>query len=105
MLINWTKTEAEGGVLHSSQDVEGYEIFEPLGNEGYYVRRTVAECDDIGPTETFKDAEDIILKIGIALINFEEKLWCVCAAQAMQAMQADPVLGDGTASLVEDTAP
>lgn len=102
MLINWTKTETEGGLLHSSQEVEGYEIFEPLGNEGYFVRRTVAECDDIGPTETFKDAEDIILKIGIALIQFEEKLWRVSAALALKAA---PVLGDGTACQVEETAP
>ena len=102
MLIKWTQTETTDGRMHTSENIDGYVIVEGAGKEGYFVRRTVAECDDIGPLPSFKDAEDVVMKIGISLIGYEELLWKVMAAQAMKVTA--PLL-DGTASLVEDTAP
>lgn len=90
----------DGGVtVHISEVAEDYIIVE---NENKFaVRRTVSDCDDIGPFTCFKDAEDIVVKIGICLTQYEEGLWKVLAAQAIKVA---PVF-DGTANQVEDTAP
>jgi hypothetical protein len=63
------------------------------------VRRDYADCDDIGPLDDFKQAEDIILRLCIALTEFEEKLWRVSAALVIKGYT---ILDDGTANQLDD---
>jgi hypothetical protein len=102
-MIEWVKTEAVGGNVFTSEAMEDYDIFQATElQDKFFVRRHVAECDDIGPLDTFKDAEDVIIKIGICLTQYEEGLWRVIAAQAIK-MQ--PAFYDGTANVLEELAP
>ena len=90
-LIPWIGTEVVGGVLHHNEMVPDYEIFESVivvnddagvkATSKYFVKRTVADCDDIGPMETFDAAESIVLALGISLVQFEEQIWRVTAAR------------------------
>jgi len=97
MLIKWEKAEVVGGFNYSSEDIDGYEIVELA--EGFYVKRVFADCDDIGPLDDFKAAEDIVMKIGICLTNYEEGLWKVLAAQAIKI---NPITHDGTACALDE---
>lgn len=88
-LINWTCTAIIGGYLYRCEEAEEYEIYEKEHPEGavsaYYVRRLVAECDDIGPLATFQEAEDIFMKFLGMLVAFEEQAWRVLAAETLRA--------------------
>lgn len=88
-LINWICTAIVGGSLYRCEEAEEYEIYEkePLEGavSGYYVRRLVAECDDIGPVATFQEAEDALMKFLGMLVAFEEQAWRVLAAETMRA--------------------
>ena len=98
MLFDWVETECIGGSLLASDLAPEYEIAKTDGK--FFVRRLVAECDDIGPLEDFKQAEDLVFKIMISLSGYEEMLWKVIAAQTMKGLntQIELPLLDGTAS-------
>lgn len=98
-IIEWVKTEAVGGNIFASESVDGYDIYQAAELENkFFVRRHVADCDDIGPMETFKDAEDMIIKIGICLNQYEEGLWKFMAASTIKQQ---PMMFDGTSRVVE----
>jgi len=99
-LMKWELKETPEGNVFTSELVDGYEIVQHGGK--FFVHCTLRECDDIGPLEDFKQAEDIVMKIIIALVEFEEKLWRVSAAMAMPDMSKAV---DGTANQLEDIAP
>lgn len=90
-MLMWSKTEQEGVAVFTSDIVDGYEILEINGPQGtaYFVRCTSIDCEDIGPLCEFKQAEDIILKINIALVAFEEQNWLLHAALALKNTQAE----------------
>lgn len=93
MLIDWKQIKRGEGFAFTSPDIEGYEIVTRDLHSGYFVRRLVAECDDIGPLDEFQQAEDIVMKINICLTHYEEGLWKVMAAQAIKASQASGEAG------------
>lgn len=98
-LMQWSSESTPDGAIFSAGMVDGYNIIQRDG--GFFVHRTEDDCDDIGPLEDFKRAEDIIMKIGIALVEFEDKLWRVSAAMAIKVSPID----DGTANQLEDMTP
>lgn len=94
-LIEWRLKETPGGNIFTSDMVDGYIIHQYSGK--FFIHRNDRDCDDIGPLEDFRTAEDVILKIAIALTEFEDKLWCASAAMAMP-----DILVDGTANQLPD---
>lgn len=90
-MLMWSKTEQEGVAVFTSDVVDGYEILEVDDSRGmvYFVRCTSMDCENIGPLDTFKQAEDIILKINIALVAFEEQNWLVHAALGLKSAQVE----------------
>lgn len=76
----WVATSVGEGVVFASEVVEEYEIVQKPEGE-FFVRRLIADCDDIGPLDTFQAAENIVLKIGMMMVQFEEQMWRVIAAQ------------------------
>jgi hypothetical protein len=119
-IMTWICTGVVGGSLCRCEEAEEYEIFErtevPVhetegvapenlyanGQAGFFVRRLVADCDDIGPLATFKDAEDILLKFLGMLVAFEEEAWRVVAADTMRLQLLDAAPQDEF-NLVYDT--
>lgn len=90
-MLSWIATETPEGILYSNEVAEEYEIVQkPTGpqevTDSYFIRRVVAECDDIGPFDTFSEAEDLILKIGAMLVEFEEQAWRIVAAQTLKSL-------------------
>jgi hypothetical protein len=83
-MLCWIATGTPEGIVYSNDTAEEYEILQEDDNT-YFVRRVVAECDDIGPLDSFKEAEDIVLQIGVMLVAFEEQAWKILAAQSIQA--------------------
>jgi hypothetical protein len=98
MFINWGKTEVVGGVIYASQDIDGYDIYHDI-ERGFYVRSEGTQWEPIGPLDDFKAAEDIVVKIGITLAQYEEMLWKVLAAQALKVL---PPSLDGTSGNLDD---
>jgi hypothetical protein len=86
-LLEWTATPIVGGIIYSNEVAPEYEIKASIAGK-FFVSRVVADCDDIGPLDTFKEAEDIILKIGVMLVQFEDQAWRICAAQAIKILPA-----------------
>lgn len=86
--LNWIGTELPEGFTYSNDIAEEYEIIRKA-HDKFYIRRVVADCDDIGPVATFEEAETIVLKIGIMLVTFEEQAWKILAAQSVEAL-SDP---------------
>jgi len=81
-MIEWTETEVINGFIYSNELAPEYEIKRSAG-EKFFVCRVVAECDDIGPLDSFLEAENIVLKIGAMLVEFEEQAWRILAAQGI----------------------
>lgn len=101
-LMKWDLNETPEGNVFTSEMIDGYLITQYQG--GFYVRRNVDEtvlCDDIGPLENFSTAEDILIKMQLALADFEEHLWRVSAALAIKDRS---LLFDGTANMLEEPA-
>lgn len=117
--IKWSKQETPEGFVYSTEDVDGYVILQYAGDEGpcvdaetfgirpyakqadtFFVGCIGADREYIGPLDTFKAAEDVIIKIGICLVQYEEQLWCVMAARAGTP---SPQIYDGTACTIEET--
>lgn len=86
-LLEWTATPVVDGIIYSNEITPEYEI-KANNNGKFFVVRVVAECDDIGPLDTFKECEDIILQIGVMLMEFEEQAWRICAAKAIRILPA-----------------
>jgi len=98
--MKWDLRETPEGNVFTSEMVDGYLITQYQGR--FYVRRNVDDavlCDDIGPLEGFEEAENILIRIQIALADFEEQLWRVSAALHIKN---NPGMLDGTASLIDD---
>lgn len=96
-LLKWNLEETPEGNIFTSDLVDGYEITQ--GGGKFFIHRTVSECDDIGPLDDFKRAEETVMKIIIALVEFEEKLWRVSAAMAIEVTT---MLTDGSANQLPD---
>ena len=86
-MIRWTATPVVGGVLHSNDIAEEYEILEMSGGK-FFVRRTIEDCNDIGPYPTFKEAEDVVLQIGGQMVQMEELLWRTYEGKFRKAQEA-----------------
>lgn len=106
-LLSWKPDTVIGGTLYRTEILDDYEILEKDGK--FYARRLVADCQDVGPLDTFKKAEDVILTLNTALVEYEEATWRVLAAQALQAAgmiavaQVELPLGDGTVAGTVET--
>lgn len=83
-LMQWESTAVVSGTLYRSLQVDDYEVFESHNGE-FFLRRLVAECDDVGPLVTLADAEEVLVKFMGMLIAFEEQAWRTIAAQTMSS--------------------
>lgn len=81
-VLDWTHTHVVGGSMYSNEIFSEYEI--KYIDQKFYVMRTVVECDDIGPLDTFEQAEDVVMQLGSMLVEFEEQAWRVVAAQNLK---------------------
>jgi len=81
-MLSWNKTETVEGIVFSNEIVPDYEIVER--DKRFYVRRLVAECDDVGPLSSFEKAENLIIGINAMIMNFEERAWLISAANALK---------------------
>jgi hypothetical protein len=109
--IVWTGVATDnGGIRFGNELNDEYEILQDKDN-AFFVKRNVADCDDIGPFETFDLAEQIILQIAASLMEFEEKLWLVIAARNLPkdyndgAPEGGQMLLPGTAIIGVDGEP
>ena len=98
MLITWTSNAGVHGAVHTATQIAGYEVHE---RGGKFFAHVDANWEDIGPLDTFSDAETIILTLVVAVGEYEEMLWRVLAAQAIKGRQG---MDDGTACQEEDAA-
>lgn len=90
-MLDWTHTPIVGGIMSTNEIFPEYEI--KCMDEKFFVVRTVAECDDIGPLDSFDQAEYVIMHLGKMLVEFEEQAWRVVAAQNLK-QQAEVVTID-----------
>lgn len=81
-LLHWNRTDIGPVAMFSNDVIPEYEIKQ--ADNTFFVVRTVAECDDIGPLETFQEADAIVMQMGLMLSSFEEQAWRTVAAKALK---------------------
>lgn len=82
-LIGWTGTELPGCFMFQNEVIPEYEI-KKVGDDKFYVVRTVEECDDVGPLKSFAEAEAAVMMIGRMLMGAEEAIWLHVAAMTLK---------------------
>jgi len=97
-LMEWEVLETPERNVFTSE-ASDYAIHQHGGK--FYVHCDFADRDDIGPLDDFKQAEDIVMKINLAMVAFEEKVWRVSAALELKVL---PAMDDGTANQIEELA-
>ncbi|MHB0965318.1 MAG: hypothetical protein ACYC36_02580 [Bellilinea sp.] len=83
MLADWTKNNEGEYTNYTLDDIPGCTIRQNAEDQFFAHLDAVPEA--IGPLPDFKSAEDIILQIGVCLVEYEKQLWNFYAAKTAAA--------------------